>query len=123
MKTFDLDQHPQHNPFTVPDDYFDTLTARIMEKIPEQPSQKSVELKPRRNKRWIGWTIAAAACVAIAIFFVNVFDTKTPTAISSQATAMLDTDDFSYDEQYQQDVLEYAMVDNNDIYSYLAGSY
>ena len=123
MKTFDPTQQPKRNPFTVPEDYFDTLTSRIMENIPEQPNPKTVELKPRQKNRWWIWTVAAAACVAIAAFFVTPSDPQTSSTISPQATAMLDSDDYSYDEQYQEDVLEYAMVDNNDIYSYLAGNY
>ena len=124
MKTFDINNPQKRNPFTVPEGYFDNLTARIMEQIPETDSADTptAELKPRNNRRWIGWTLGVAASVALAVLFVKLPDIM-PSTNGNHQTAMTSTDDNNYDEQYEQEMLEYAMVDNSDVYRYLAGGY
>lgn len=123
MKTFDINNPQKHNPFSVPEGYFDNLTARIMEQIPETDvtATPTAELKPKNNRRWIGWTLGVAASIALAVFFVNL-PNLFPSANGNQQTAQVETSD-NYDEQYEQEMLEYAMVDNSDIYRYLAGGY
>lgn len=124
MNKFDINNQPKHNPFTVPEGYFDNLTARIMEQIPEtsKTTLHTAELKPQKSRRWIGWTVAAAACVAVAALILNVPDSTTADVTTKQV-ALLDDDSYAYDEQYEQEVMEYAMVDNSDVYNYLAGIY
>ncbi len=66
-------------PFTVPDGYFEGLTARVMASIPAEGSSstpsavqntKVVGLLPRKKKNsWVKW-VAAAACVCGAFLFI-----------------------------------------------------
>lgn len=116
MKPIDLNnQELRHNPFKVPEGYFDQLTARIMEQLPEQETAPVVELKPRKSMRWMGWAAAAAACITLAIMFPKLTE---PATVSPETEVTAHIED---EEQYEQDVLEYAMVDNTDVYAYLAG--
>ncbi len=127
MKNFDLNTPSRRNPFSVPDGYFDHLTQRVMAQIPTESVSTSVQERSaativkmpnaKRHTHWIGWGIAAAACIAGAVFFLHIPESSAP---SEQATAQTSVQEI-YDDDYQQQVLEYAMVDNCDIYSYLSG--
>ncbi len=99
----------KQNPFTVPEGYFDTLNERIME---------SVDKSERHTTVWLRWCLtAAAACVA----GVLLFNTYTTDSIITSDEILSETDYFIDDETYQKEVLNYALVDNDDVYSYLAG--
>lgn len=99
------------NPFAVPEGYFDSLTDSIMAKLPQA---NVVELKPRKHSYWKEWTAVAAACLIGAFVFLH----NNKPAGDNNVTAANDT---VYDEQYQQDMMEYAMVDASDVYAYLSG--
>ena len=99
------------SPFTVPEGYFDNLTARVMNNLPQQT--KVVELKPKKHNYWKEIATVAAACVAGVVVFLNVHTTN-----DVKLTA--DNQQVVYDEQYQQDMMEYAMIDANDVYTYLS---
>ncbi len=100
----------KQNPFKVPEGYFDTLNERIM---------TSVDKSERRNTAWIRRICftAAAACVAGILIF-NAYNTENQ--LQSEEV-MSDADILIYDETYQKDMLNYSLVDNDDVYSYLAG--
>lgn len=117
MKIEDLNS--KKNPFSVPDGYFDHLTERVMECLPELPAEeaspKTVDI--RRNRfRWIGWTAAIAAAVVAAVFFIS--PTKSVEEGATRTSNQLA--DNTMEMEYDQEALEYAMVDYNDIYCYLA---
>ncbi len=120
MKMTDIAKLGKRQPFKVPEGYFENLTANVMAHIDEteQNSQKAktVELKPKSRKYW-GWISAVAACALIAILFATT--TTTGTDHQQQIAQAIATE--QYDDNYEEDMLEYAMVDNSDIYSYLSG--
>ena len=128
MKRTDLNNPAlRHNPYTVPEGYFDTLTQRVMDRLPEQAEATTpattpvVPIRTKRSNR-AGWTIvAAAACVACALLFTHPkVSSDKPTASSALAeTSVLET----YDDDYREAALQYAMVDDQAIYNYLAGNY
>lgn len=64
----------KHNPFVVPEGYFENFTQRLMERIPV-----AVEASPRtlRFVRFVPWL--GAACVAGLMFFFAHFPTSTTT--------------------------------------------
>ena len=99
------------NPFTVPEGYFDSLTERVMANLPN--NDKVIELKPKSHSYWKGISIAAAACVACAVVLIHNGKTNNET--------MANAEEVVYDEQYMQDMMEYAMVDANDVYACLSG--
>ncbi len=97
------------NPFRVPEGYFDSLTAEVMEKLPEEPRKGIlVRLRP--------WMYAAACLVAV--LFTATLYLMSPEVPGQMATAETTTTD-----TYVEDVADYVMADNNDIYACLAGDY
>ena len=127
MKQFDINTQSKRNPFTVPDGYFENLTARVMMNIPEVDAEekeseshaKIVSMEPRKSSRtWMGWSIAAAACIAVAALFITIPNKTNDVGVKQMAQTETSN---SYDSEYQEEMLEYAMVDNTDIYNYLAG--
>ena len=119
-----IDRCGKVNPFVVPEGYFDTLTSRVMANIPSDET-KVVSIIPTNKTYFVRWTSIAAACIVGAFISVNVFNSKTPsvdnTQLLSSNTVVGEYEDM-YDETYQQEVLDYAMVDYNDVYNYMAGS-
>ena len=117
MKIEDLNS--KKNPFSVPDGYFDHLTERVMERLPDLPvedaSAKTVDIRKNRF-RWIGWTAAIAAAVVAAVFFISPTKGVDEGAIPT-STQLADN---TVEMEYDQEALEYAMIDYNDIYCYLA---
>lgn len=130
MKDFKLQNHTPRNPYRVPDGYFDSLTQRVMSQLPETGSTAETAAQPCRvalskpRRRWIGWSVAAAACVGAFLMLTSLparqesaAQQRQTASVASNATSSTST----YDENYEREVLEYAMVDNNDIYAYMSG--
>ena len=120
MKTFDIHTQKSSNPMRVPEGYFDNLTQRIMDQLPEveETATTTVALNPQKRTRWIGWTVAAAACIALAVMVAPKL-WNNDTTLTGPETALVNDNDM--DQQYEEQILEYAMVDNTDIYAYLSG--
>lgn len=98
------------NPFRVPDGYFDSLTAEVMKNLPEEPKQGLlVRLRP--------WMYAAACLVAVV--FTATLYLMSPDGSGQMAT----TETANSDNTYVEDVADYMMADNNDIYALLASEY
>ena len=95
-----LSRFGTERPFTVPDGYFESLTDRVMSRIVQ-----------RKHHRLI-WRWAAAAilvgCVATGGLF---FENRQQVIDNGQTTA----DNI----QYIEDALDYSMIDNMSIASYL----
>lgn len=125
------EKYDGRNPFRVPDGYFENLTGRIMENIPDETRMETLEARNRsaRNNKYIfGWFSVAAACIAV-VFMLMAFpaDNKekfTGKQIAKENSRQQPTEDNNetYDEQYQSDLMEYNMIDNEDIYCYLSGA-
>lgn len=130
MKQFDINNIDKQNPFRVPEGYFEGLTARVMAQIPETTAAPATEREEaqviqmpaaKKNNRWIGWSVAAAACIAGLVFMRSL---NSEVTMHHNLTAQTETvAEPSYDEEYQQEVMDYAMVDNYDVYQYLAGNF
>ena len=103
------------NPFTVPEGYFDSFTARMMEQLPE----RTVAEAPKRARTlslrpWM----YAAACAVMVLFSATVYFSQTETAgTPEQVVASTSV------ENYLDEAADYAMVDNHDIYACLASEY
>jgi hypothetical protein len=104
-------------PFKVPDKYFDDLTARIMEQIPEEQPQKQVPSRvvPMRRNMWLTALSIAASLALIVTIALNVI----PSPSGSTTPKETLTADYTNDD-YNEDLMTYAMVDNMDVYYYLA---
>ena len=115
-----IDRCGKKTPFTVPEGYFDSLTARVMENIPSNEA-KVISIAPKRRSHWMQWSSLVAACMVGALVCVNVFN-KSNQDDSSQLMSKVNTVDVAYEDSYQEDALNYAMVDYNDVYNYLSGT-
>ena len=102
------------NPFTVPEGYFEQLTAQVMERLPEQKPAKTAVIK--RLRPWL----YAAACVCIGVFTTAVlFRNKHDNTKELQQMATLEQENMYYSDNYIEEEANYAMVDNQDIYACL----
>ena len=88
------------NAFRVPKGYFEQFTAQVMEQLPEQQKARTTMLRP--------WLYAAACSVVAVLMGVTYY--------WHQNTA----DDMMADSNYYEEVADYAMIDNIDIYACLA---
>lgn len=109
------------NPFRVPDGYFDDFAKRLMERLPDTERKAKVVTMRRR---WMNAAIAVAATVCIAIFGAAVyFPHADNTANKQQQLATASTtaqDNTTTSDSYVDQVVDYTMMDNSDIYAYLA---
>lgn len=109
-------------PFKVPENYFDTLTERIMANIPEESSTSSMKRGSTRilSLRPMRWAASIACIVAISatsILYV--------TRSNSGSMAMNSADSIVMPGQNSNDDImteaaDYTMLDNQDIYMLLA---
>lgn len=88
------------NAFRVPKGYFEQFTAQVMEQLPEQQKARTTMLRP-----WL----YAAACTVVAVLMGVTYYWHQNTA-----------DDMMADSNYYEEVADYAMIDNIDIYACLA---
>ena len=86
------------NPFRVPDKYFDEFPQRIMQRI----------ARKKRQRKMIRWGIAAmmTGIVFSSAFVMNNFRQQN-TALESE------------NNQYIEDALDYSMINNMEIATYL----
>jgi cell division protein FtsL len=109
-------------PFKVPDGYFERLVPELMERLPERPAVSLVYEKPTVMARVrplfnkMRPVLYAAAVVLIAVFCVGVYlDNENREAERQQIASQMETSDDYYNE-----VADYAMVDNIEIYACLS---
>ena len=103
-----LSRFGTERPFSVPEGYFEGLTERVMAGIAQNSAkERRFFLSPRLWKRW-GRLAAAAAlvgCIATGgLLLENRYNMQTAEA---------------EDIQYIEDALDYSMIDNMSIASYL----
>ena len=113
------------DPFKVPEGYFDTLCGRIMAQLPEQ--QKSVaETQEKKAVRrtliprvWrYAAVVAIGAVVCLGVLIPNMSGSSEAERLA-ESSVVQEIEQAYYDDQYLNDALEYAMVDNNEIALYL----
>lgn len=107
------------NPFLVPEDYFDTFASKMMDCLPER-NPIEVTLKPQSRNFVLRRLLYVAACVCVVIFGVSLYwvesTSSTPQTRMAQSVSVVNND--SYIDQ----VADYTMMDNSDIYSYLSSN-
>ena len=93
-----IEKFGNENPFRVPDNYFNEFPQRIMNRIERQRTRKMI----------IRWSIAAmlVGCIMGTTFLMNNF---------SQQNFPLEADN----SQYIEDALDYSMINNMEIATYL----
>ena len=116
----------QVNPFRVPDGYFDQLTERVMSQLPErEQTAEHVSLSSSRPKSRLvalrPWMYAAACMVAavfmgVALYFHQTKEEQTLANADVNASASTTNTESQYIDEYA----DYVMLDNAEIYAYLA---
>lgn len=119
-------EYGTHRPFTVPENYFSELSSRVMAQIPtEEQKETVVTVKPRRAKVRYLRPLAAAAMtigvVLIGFLAYQEFDggqgngslEGNRLAQGTQELSASSADDFDQ-------LADYFMIDESDMYAYLA---
>ena len=104
----------KRNPFTVPEGYFEQLTAQVMDQLPEKKPAKVAVMK--RIRPWL----YAAACVCVGVFIAAIaFNRQTEDLQGQQQMANVGQENVYYSDSYIDEAADYAMIDNQEIYSCL----
>ena len=116
-------KHRTESPFRVPDGYFDTLTERVMARIPEN----EVKFVPKPQPRWhTAWRAYAAVAAMVAILFgTGIYLYNNESDSSQQAAPVVATTSATPSDYIEEDnfeaVADYIMADDHDFYAYLSG--
>ena len=111
----------RENPFKVPENYFETLADNIISQLPEESSAQVVKMSVWKKYRV---HLLAAACVLSVLFsagiYISVKENTKDTQVFDQtkmelAETTIETED-AFDE-----MADYAMIDKEDMYAYIAG--
>ena len=119
------------SPFKTPEGYFDTLTQRIMENIPDEDEVQTEDSGTGKtrivslfkqntfSRQFIRWTVAAAACIALVFIGIQVYNKDNDTRLANNE---INSDNSEYfDDEYAEELLSYSMMDESDVYNYLSG--
>ncbi|MDE5561326.1 MAG: hypothetical protein K2J00_05960 [Bacteroidaceae bacterium] len=107
-----------HNPFSVPDRYFDTLPEHVMQRIRRQEAatdDSTAAGRDRRQHRSRLFVRMTAAAALTAFFALTMTYTNIWTPDTSDDTNLF----LAHDIEYTDELLDYAMLDNSDIEYYL----
>lgn len=111
-------------PFSVPEHYFEDFTSRLMARLPEQPAVSAAHVQQDApvRRRWL--PVAAAAAVAGlmaggAAVWLSAEDASQPVARTAPVESAPAESAYggSFDE-----LADYAMLDNEDIYAYVSNN-
>ena len=113
------------DPFKVPEGYFEQFTAGLMDRLPEREEPPGLSV-PRTRRLWprmARYGVAAALCGAMlwGTFCLKTSRTHRQTAALPAQTAEVPAGNL--EETYINDMLDYAMVSNQEIALYLTESY
>lgn len=101
-------------PFKVPDGYFEGLSEQIMANLPKEDA-RVIALRPNKWRIYRPLAIAAAS-VAVAIFSVGMYLHSSESQPSEKFTQLPASSSYSAFDQ----AADYTMLDNEDVYAYLA---
>lgn len=104
------------NPFKVPEGYFEHLTEDVMDKLPEsQTLSRPLVLVPKR-RRWRA--VAVAACFVVSLGAASFIFHQTSEEPQPQQSS--NTISATSDNSMMEAMAEYTMLDNEDMYAYIA---
>lgn len=113
------------NPFKVPEGYFEQFTANLMNQLPEKPEEKKRKISSLNLWRVRIVSYAAAACVCgVMLFGVSSYLKHQQKEIKLNPTQQQYNEQYaSSEDEYINDALDYALVSNQEIASYLTDIY
>lgn len=102
--------------YRVPEEYFSTLNKRIMDAVDAE------EAKKRKSKVWLlpRFRYAVAASIAALVMGLGAMAYFSDDIDNSVKTATNANDAETVTDEYVKECMDYAMVDNNDVYMYVA---
>ncbi len=96
-------------PFRVPEGYFESFTDRMMAQLPEVPQHRSIP----RLWRYVAAAVMVFAVTGSAYYFAQ-----------SNTTSDADTSNYElYSNNYDDQLLDYTLMNNNDIENFLTEAY
>lgn len=113
-----LDKVGTDTPFTVPEGYFEQLTANVMRTLPEKQPDTYVAKAPTMWQRVKPWTYMAAMFVGAALIVRIASHSPNPFGSNTIAETEVDSD-MAYDE-YIDNAVDRAMLDEYSLYIYLS---
>ncbi len=102
--------------YRVPEGYFDTLNKRIMDSLPaeeKQPARTLFVSLPRLR-------YAAAACLVGVVLGVGALAFHYNSDTGDTQLAQTPAQQGALSEEYIKECMDYAMLDKDDVYMYLA---
>lgn len=104
------------NPYRVPDNYFEQFTSRIMEQLPEHQIGENEVREPSRWQRLRPFLyMAAMFCLLLTGGKWLQFYTEHQQATETTEQTAQSTEEYNY----MDDMINYAMIDEELVYSYL----
>lgn len=106
------DKRLRNNPFKTPDGYFQNVNRRLMEALPDNTVAAPVKRKSTVLTLRPVLTIAASVCMAVfgAVVYTHYYNIdKNGDSVSVQAS-----------HNSADDASDYVLMDNSDIYNYIA---
>jgi hypothetical protein len=104
----------RQEPFTVPDGYFESLTERVMQRLPEKVTPEAEPLTLwQRVKPWVYMTAMFAGLMCSMRLWM-----ERPTPEASPTLTAQDAELFS--EEEMEYITERSMLDDYSLYQYLS---
>lgn len=116
-----IKQFGKVEPYKVPDGYFEDFTRQLMNKLPEKSHKtKIVELRPKLwNSHFRGGIAAAFIAVTLTIG-IYTYIGKLNVINSCENASMPHNEDLDQNKASFDQMADYTMIDNEDIYASLA---
>ena len=105
------------NYFTVPDGYFDNLTAEVMNKLPEKETKLQIKRQNTVWQRVRPWLYMAAVFSGLLIGIRFMFTNTTKSEKTTIATVDLKGTDIP--DEYIETAIDHSMMDDYSLYQYL----
>lgn len=107
----------KRDPFRVPEGYFEGLTDQIMQSLPDQPKRraKSVFMRP---VFYAAASVCALLVAGAAWMWHPSVEVTSADPVQAQAVTQSQQQDAS--DGYFDEAADYMMLDNHEIYAYLA---
>ncbi|MCR4852586.1 MAG: hypothetical protein K5893_03230 [Prevotella sp.] len=115
------EQFGNKRPFTVPEGFFDSFAEKMMQQLPEEENveQLVVERRPGVIKRLRPYAIAASLALLLVSAATLLWQGNQAQQPSEQFASTPSTTQQSQEYTIDQ-IADYAMLDNQDFYGYLA---
>jgi len=114
-------QYGHAQPFRVPAGYFDRLSTEIMEQLPKQQAPV-IKMRPKYLRK-VAIALVSAACLGGVLFSVGTYLNNGNSMQTAEIEATACNEEANASSGIINEVVDYAMLDNEDMYSYLSDNY